>query len=79
MLAQLQPCLACRERLPRTRGLCDRCHGRARRAVARGETSWAELEVGGQALPPQKMGHAWMRGFQLRPEPPSLADQADAE
>jgi hypothetical protein len=79
MLVQLQPCLRCRERLSRTRGLCDRCLGRARRAIARGQTSWAALEAGGQALPAQRTGHAWMRGFQLRPELPFPAAEADGE
>jgi hypothetical protein len=55
-------CLACRERVPRTRGLCERCHGRARKAIARGETTWAALEARGLALPPEKRGDSWMRG-----------------
>jgi hypothetical protein len=60
-------CLSCRERLPRRRGLCERCLGRVRKAIASGETSWAALEQSGLALPPQKMGEAWMRGFQVKP------------
>jgi hypothetical protein len=62
------PCLRCGERLPRRRGLCDRCLGRTRKAIAAGETSWAQLETAGLALPPQKMGAAWMKGFRLGPE-----------
>jgi hypothetical protein len=66
----LPDCLACRERLPRQRGLCERCLGRVRKAIAAGQTTWERLEAQGLALPPQKMGEAWMRGFRLGPGRP---------
>jgi hypothetical protein len=47
----LQPCLSCRERLPRSRGLCPPCYGRCGRAVRAGQTTWAQLETEGLILP----------------------------
>jgi predicted amidophosphoribosyltransferase len=58
---QLQPCLACRERLPQSRGLCPCCLGRARKAIGRGETTWERLQAQGLALPAQPTGRAWRR------------------
>jgi hypothetical protein len=58
---QLQPCLACRERLPQSRGLCNRCLCRARKAIAGGLATWAGLEAAGEALPAQPTGRAWRR------------------
>jgi hypothetical protein len=62
-----QLCLRCRERLPCCRGLSDRCVGRARRAIAAGETTWERLQAEGLALPPQQSGAKWMRGFRAKP------------
>src|SRR4051794_1070648 len=46
----LRPCLSCRERLPRSRGLCPTCYDRSGRAVRAGETTWSALEAAGLAL-----------------------------
>jgi hypothetical protein len=45
------PCLACRERAAQCRGLCLACYSRLSSAVGQGQTTWAALEAGGQALP----------------------------
>jgi hypothetical protein len=50
------------------RGLCIRCYGRCRHAIHRGETTWAELERKGQALPAQPQGFGWRKGFSVRSE-----------
>jgi hypothetical protein len=60
-----RPCLSCRERLPRSRGLCNRCHLRLGRAVRSGETTWARLEAAGLVLPAAPAGTAWRRGFKV--------------
>ena len=62
-----QPCLSCRERLPRSRGLCPVCYGRCGRAVRAGETTWTRLEAEGLARPAAPAGQAWRRGFRLEP------------
>jgi hypothetical protein len=54
-------CLSCRERLARSRGLCPACYDRAARAVRAGETTWAELEAAGRALPAVPTGQRWRR------------------
>jgi hypothetical protein len=58
-------CLSCRERAAHLRGVCDRCYTRHRIAVARGLTTWADLERQGLVLPAQQQGRAW-RKFTLR-------------
>jgi hypothetical protein len=62
---QLQPCLSCHERLPRSRGLCNRGHLRLGRAVRSGAQTWAELEAAGLALPAAPAGTAWRKGFRV--------------
>jgi hypothetical protein len=64
-----RPCLSCRERFPRCRGLCPTCYDRSGRAVRSGETTWARLEAAGLALPAEPAGSAWRRGFRVGPEP----------
>jgi hypothetical protein len=57
-------CLQCpagRKTLAMRRGLCFRCYGRRLCEIKRGETSWAELEAAGLALPAQERGAAWRR------------------
>jgi hypothetical protein len=54
-------CLSCRERLAHTRGLCERCYGRAGKAVRAGKATWAALEAAGLALPAVPVGAAWRR------------------
>ena len=44
-----------------TRGCCERCYGRHRRAVARGKKTWAELEAAGLTLPVQPPGKGWRK------------------
>jgi predicted amidophosphoribosyltransferase len=61
----LYPCLSCRQRFPRYRGLCNRCHLRLGRAVRSGETTWTRLETAGLALPAAAAGSAWRRGFRV--------------
>ena len=50
------PCLSCRERAAPCRGLCLACYSRLSSAVGQGETTWAALEAGGQALPAKRSG-----------------------
>ncbi len=69
----LLTCLACRERPRRCRGLCERCHTRARKAVASGQTTWAQLQADGLALPAQQTGSGW-RGFTLGRPPVTRED-----
>jgi hypothetical protein len=52
-------CLACRERLARTRGNCPRCYSRHKKAVAQGKTTWAALEAAGLVLPARPLGDSW--------------------
>jgi hypothetical protein len=59
------PCLACRERAAQCRGLCLACYSRLSSAVGQGETTWAALEAGGQALPAKRSG----RRFRPRESP----------
>jgi hypothetical protein len=47
-------CLACRQRAARCRGCCPPCYHRHLRAVARGDTTWPELERRGQAAAPRR-------------------------
>ena len=54
-------CLTCRKRVCVTRGCCERCYGRHRRAVARGKKTWAELEAAGLTLPVQPPGKGWRK------------------
>jgi hypothetical protein len=56
-------CLACKERAAICRGCCIRCHGRHRKAVQRGQTTWAALEIAGLSAPAQRPGATWMQGF----------------
>jgi hypothetical protein len=65
----LRCCLCCGERPSHRRGLCVGCYARLGKAVRDGETTWAALEDTGQALPAQKPGDAWRKGFRLRPPP----------
>ena len=44
-------CLTCHQRPPVCRGCCPRCIKRHQTAVTKGETTWAELEAKGLALP----------------------------
>jgi hypothetical protein len=43
------PCLTCRRRAARSRGCCRTCYNRHLLAVARGETTWEDLEQQGRA------------------------------
>ena len=52
-------CLACQERVARTRGCCTRCYTRHQKAVAQGKTTWARLEAAGLVLPAQPVGRGW--------------------
>jgi hypothetical protein len=61
-------CLSCHERLPVRRGLCFRCYDRLRRAIQRGEYTWAELEASGQSRPVQSRKDTMQKWFRLRPE-----------
>ena len=54
-------CLTCRERIAVKRGCCIRCIMRHRGAVAKGKTTWAELEERSLILPAQATGAAWRR------------------
>ena len=45
------PCLSCHVRAAQCRGLCVVCSNRLAVSVRHGETTWAELEESGQALP----------------------------
>jgi hypothetical protein len=67
------PCLSCRQRFPRARGLCPTCYDRSGLAVRSGETSWARLEAAGLALPAAPAGSAWRKGFVIEPrrDPPA--------
>jgi hypothetical protein len=50
-------CQTCRKRSPLlTRGVCRSCYIHFRLAVARGETTWEELERSGLTLPAGKRG-----------------------
>ena len=50
-------CRTCGKRSPLpTRGVCWSCYYRHRFAVARGETTWLELEQAGLTLPARKTG-----------------------
>lgn len=44
-------CVNCKERIRRKRGVCPNCYTKFRRLIAKGETSWDELEKQGKALP----------------------------
>jgi hypothetical protein len=50
------------------RGLCIRCYRRCAHAVNRGQTTWAQLESKGQALPAQPQGVGWRKGFRMQSE-----------
>jgi hypothetical protein len=52
-------CLTCRERLAHARGACGRCHSRHKKAVARGQTTWADLEAAGLVRPAAPAGSGW--------------------
>ena len=52
-------CLACHERVARTRGCCTRCYTRHKKAVRVGETTWAALEAAGLVLPAQPVSSVW--------------------
>ena len=62
-------CLACQERVARTRGCCTRCYSRHKNAVTRGKTTWAALVAAGLALPAQPVGRAW-RPWDINPSCP---------
>jgi hypothetical protein len=67
----VRPCRACGERTGRRRGLCLPCYDRVRRTVRTGETTWAELEATGRALPAKSRGEMmgdWLR-TKARPPP----------
>jgi hypothetical protein len=76
----IPPCLQCpgpHTSLCRRRGLCKRCYTRESLRVRRRETTWAELEGEGLALPAVPRGDGWRR-FEInaktttRPERPGL-------
>ena len=47
-----EPCISCGKPLSLCRGLCyNRCYQKARQLVARGETTWRDLEDAGKARP----------------------------
>jgi hypothetical protein len=61
-MSEVVGCLTCRKRVGRIRGNCDSCYNKHRKAVARGEVTWPELEQRGLVLPAQQKGeHAWCR------------------
>src|SRR5262245_25861617 len=47
-------CMGCHLHIANRPGLCDWCHRRARRAVAQGKTTWAELQQQGRVLPAEE-------------------------
>ena len=58
-----QGCRACRERVARLRGLCDRCYSRLSKLVRRKLATWAQLEREGKALPAAKEARSrWSSG-----------------
>jgi hypothetical protein len=46
----------------RIRGLCNRCYTHCHKRVKSGETTWAELEAAGRALPALPQGKARRQG-----------------
>ena len=52
-------CLTCRQHIQVTRGCCATCYKRHGDAVRAGQTTWAELEAAGKALPAVPVGRAW--------------------
>ena len=49
-------------KVARTRGLCLNCDNKARCRIAKGQTSWEELEKQGLAARPRGR-RRWMKGF----------------
>jgi hypothetical protein len=70
MPAGPRPCLRCRERLARRRGVCDPCYRRLLRAVKARETTWGQLQAEGSSLPARKRGAGWWWGFRGSPRKP---------
>jgi hypothetical protein len=49
-------CRNCQQILAVARGQCDPCYQQSRAAVLAGETTWADLEAAGLALPQRRPG-----------------------
>jgi hypothetical protein len=59
---EIPMCLQCARRFMSIRGLCKRCYTHCHKRVKSGETTWAELEAAGRALPALPQGKARRQG-----------------
>jgi hypothetical protein len=62
-------CLLCpvgAKKPARTRGLCRSCYNRCAKEIRQRQTTWAELERKGLALPAQRKGEVWRREWARR-------------